>query len=337
VVPSAFTTRAAAGPAPVISSLPFLAAPHRARILESISTSGQAIPVSLHHCQTSSSQRTEGILGNFHTRQRPSAPAIFSRGIGLHWPLCRRACRGVYIHPPAKLRAFPNHPIRNVTPSPAGPVSFLDCLSIHVLPAPFPTSIALVVHQSSQLTHPNPTNPRHVIVAASSCCARPHPGPIPRQQTGKLRDSTSIALGVSGSRTSLQSAAQEPAGWDGQWSWQKHFRLREPARHAPSTISRGKRFRPLQAGALDCGRTCHLGHVVRWQSRCFLWVWLRLRRRCTVRIVAAVVERFVWLPGLRHWPAAVAATCAPAVFALRPKRHVRCSWRARLSIRVLAV
>jgi hypothetical protein len=121
-----------------------------------------------------------------------------------HWaPLAVvSACvRGVYIHP-AKLRSSISNPSNSdVTHlltnkhSAAHPVSFLNVyLFIHC--APLATSIALVVH----LQPPSPTQPTSSI--ASSSCARPsitHPS----QQTGKLRDSTSLALGVSGSRTSL--------------------------------------------------------------------------------------------------------------------------------------
>jgi hypothetical protein len=151
-------------------------------------------------------------------------------------------------------------------------------------------------------------------------------------QSGKLRDAASLALGVPGTRTALPTAAQEPAGWDAS-------RLREPARHAPSTtgfISSGKRIRSLQAGALDCTCPAHLSQLSR-QSRQPSRLWLRLRGRPAVRIVDSTHERPIRRARLWHWPATIAAACRTAVLAVRPERLVRCRWRARLSIGVVAI
>jgi hypothetical protein len=79
------------------------AGPHHARIFSSISKSGQRLPVSLLHCQTSSSRPCEDTLG----RSRASATicascfpvALGSIGGGI-------GCWGCVYIQPAKLRAF---------------------------------------------------------------------------------------------------------------------------------------------------------------------------------------------------------------------------------------
>jgi hypothetical protein len=189
------------------------------------------------------------------------------------------------------------------------------------LPLPgTPISIALDIDLRNT-SRPHVTSP--------NSCAGPSIDHRSRLQSGKLRDAASLALGVPGTRTALPTAAQEPAGWDAS-------RLREPARHAPFTtgfISSGKRIRPLQAGALDCTCPAHLSQLSRQSRR----LWLRLRGRPAVRIVDSAHERAIRRARLRHWPATVSAARRAAVLAVRPERHVRCGWRARLSIGVVAI
>jgi hypothetical protein len=207
-LPSAFSTPTAAGPSPVISCLRLLADPLRARCLSSFPNRDGAFRFPLLHCQTPSSHPNEGTPGPITTRQWPSVPAIFC-SFGLHyWPLSPRA-RVVFISiRPANLRALPT-------------IQFGTSVAHHPTP-PRPRASSIRLFHSTQraalfLTNTSPV--AHIRPTSTSplpTLAPPLHNPSKLCKSGQLRDASSLALGVSGSRTSLQSAAQEPPGWDGQ-------------------------------------------------------------------------------------------------------------------------
>jgi hypothetical protein len=179
----------------------FLAAPHRTQSFSNISKSGRRMQVCLCHCQTSSSQHSEDTLGTSHASANVCA-SYFSPSIGLHWRFLSARLDCVYIHPSSEASSIPNCPIRNVahslpttTFSPTTTIARLrPALPLHCAPrCASHSSFARVIDLRTTSLHP-----RH----PSRLLRRPSKH-LPSLQAGQLRDSASLALGVSGTRTTL--------------------------------------------------------------------------------------------------------------------------------------
>jgi hypothetical protein len=190
-----------------------------------------AVRPTLHHHHASSSHPCEGTLESSPRVSVDSRSLFFSS----HWApsVVLSNAPGLCLYPSCTASPISIHPIRS---------SLAHLHSVAVLSlSPWLPPCAFPNHPRSCCPplnrYPLPTSSLHLLLRRPSTTG-------PSLQAGQLRYSARIALGVPGTRTALQSAAQKLAEWDGPWSRQKHFGLREPARHAPSTtdlISRGKR------------------------------------------------------------------------------------------------
>lgn len=170
-----------------------------------ITTSGGPFPGLPHwRCRPPSSQHTEGILGIAHASARLLRPRLLLQ----HWA------------PLADFDDAPGPCLYQNRPKPFNISSFsLAVICPPRLTSYFPrlpppcvaasSSAHLFLVSSKSLSAPA------VSLLPPSSCAN---SPLPRSslQAGQLRNASSLALGLSGTRTALQPAVQRPAGWDGE-------------------------------------------------------------------------------------------------------------------------